>query len=93
MTRVMLLALLLAGCMAPKVIEKPVMAPVDPPRVPKEAATPCGGIDWSAITLPTTEAEQIAGRHADRALADAALSKCDGRRASGVRAIRRGATR
>lgn len=93
MTRTLAAVLLLAACTPARVVERPVMAPVDAPRVPKEAATPCGGIDWPAITLPTTEAEQIAGRHTDRALADAALSKCDGRRASGVRAIRRGATR
>ncbi|WP_343714040.1 hypothetical protein [Inquilinus sp.] len=82
------MGLLLAAC-APRVIEKPVMAPVETPRVPKEAATPCGGVDWPPITLPTTAAEQVAGRHADRAMADAALAECDGRRASGVRALRR----
>jgi hypothetical protein len=87
MTRILILALL-AGC-SPVIVPKLVMAPVSTPSVPKEAAAACGGIDWPAITLPTTEAEQIAGRHADRALADAALSKCDGRRGAAVRAIRR----
>lgn len=91
--RAALIALLLAGCGAPAVIDRPVMAPVDTPRLPKGAETPCADIDWPAITLPTTTAEQAAGRQQDRALADAAIDECDGRRARAVRAFRRGATK
>jgi hypothetical protein len=69
------------------------MAPVDTPRLPKGADTPCADIDWPAITLPTTAAEQASGRQQDRALADAAIEECDGRRARAVRAFRRGATK
>lgn len=90
--RAILLALLLAGC-GETIVEKPIMAPVDTPRLPRGADTPCGAIDWPAITLPTTAAEQASGRQQDRALADAAIEECDGRRARAVRAFRRGAIR
>lgn len=88
MTR-FLAVLLLAGC-TPALAPPPVMAPVDTASarakaVPKEAATPCAGIPWPPITLPTSEAEQIEGRASDRAMADAALAECDRRRAAGAR--------
>jgi hypothetical protein len=92
MRALLVAALLLAGCGEATVVP-PTMAPVDTPRLPKGVDTPCADIDWPAITLPTTAAEQAAGRQQDRALADAAIEECDGRRARAVRAFRRGATK
>jgi hypothetical protein len=86
--RALALALLLAAC-GGAAVERPIMAPVDTPRPPRGTETSCVGIDWPPITLPTTAAEQAAGRQQDRALADAALEECDRRRSRAVRHIRR----
>lgn len=91
MTRILLL-LLLAACT--RVVEKPVMLPVDTPPPPKGVAVRCAAPDWEPIRLPTTAAEQVAGRQRDRDLAETAIETCDGRRAKAVRHLRRtGATR
>jgi hypothetical protein len=95
--RLLVALLLRAGC-GETVVERPVMAPVDTARtqrtpVPKAARAECEPPAWDPITLPTTAAEQVAGRHADRARAEAIIAECDGRRSSAVQAIRRGATR
>ena len=89
MTRILAAVLLLAACAPTRVVERPIMAPVDRAQVPKGADVACGPLDWSPIVLPTTEAAQIDGRQADRALAKAVLAECDRRRSAAVRAIRR----
>ena len=93
--RALLLAALLAGC-GPKIIEKPVMAPVDTPRtapLPKGVTTKCA-IEWPPIVLPMELEEMAAGRRSDRELADRAIDECDGRRAKAVQhSRRRGTTR
>jgi hypothetical protein len=96
-TRAALALLLLAGC-GSGAPEPPTMAPVDtvrarPAAVPKAAKAECEMPAWEPITLPTTAAEQVAGRHADRAKAEAVIAECERRRSSAVRAIRRGAAR
>jgi hypothetical protein len=90
MIRVLALILLLAACSAPDAVEKPVMAPVDRPAVPKEAKVECRPPAWEAISLPTDAAEQIEARQRDQAKAEAVIAECNGRRAAAVRAIRRG---
>jgi hypothetical protein len=93
MRAVLLIILVMSAGCATKIVEKPVMAPVDTPRVPKGSGTPCAGIDWPPITLPTTPEEQTAGRLSDRELAERAIATCDSRRARAVQHIRRlGAT-
>ncbi|WP_395675527.1 hypothetical protein [Inquilinus sp.] len=92
MNRVLPALLLMAGC-GETIVDRPVMAPVDTPRLPRGTDIPCADIEWPAIALPTTAAEQAAGRLRDRAIADGALEECDGRRARAVRAFRRGATK
>ncbi|MGL4964951.1 MAG: hypothetical protein ACRC67_27240 [Inquilinus sp.] len=86
--RAAILLLALGACTA-EVVVRPVMAPVDRPRPPKDIATRCGGVEWEPIRLPTTAADQIAGRQRDRAAADDAIDTCDGRRAGAVQHIRR----
>lgn len=95
MIRVLTAALLLVSC-GTSVADKPVMAPVDaaphrPAVIPKAAKIECEMPAWEPITLPTTAAEQVAGRHADRIKAEAVIAECERRRSSAVRAIRRGA--
>lgn len=95
MIRVLALSLLLSGCGVADT-PPPTMAPVDtaparPAVVPKAAKIECEMPAWEPITLPTTAAEQVAGRHADRAKAEAVIAECERRRSSAVRAIRRGA--
>jgi hypothetical protein len=96
-TRLPVVLLLLAGC-GETIVERPVMAPVDtrPAKqtfVPKAARVECEPPAWDPITLPTSAAEQVAGRHADRAKAEAAIAECEARRSTAVRAARRGATK
>lgn len=83
-----LLLILLTSC-GEMVAEPPTMAPVDHPRPPKGIATACDGVAWEPITLPTTAAEQAAGRQRDRKAADDAIETCDGRRARAVEYGRR----
>lgn len=96
MTRALILALLLLAACGSGEPGRPTMAPVDtaPAKsaaVPKAAKIECEMPAWEPITLPTTAAEQVAGRHADRAKAEAVIAECERRRSSAVRAIRRGA--
>lgn len=98
MTRAAAIALLFLAACGSGVAERPTMAPVDtvrttPVAVPKAAKIECEPPTWPSITLPTTAAEQVDGRHADRAMAEAVIAECEARRSSAVRAIRRGATR
>ncbi|MGO1079715.1 hypothetical protein [Inquilinus sp. CA228] len=93
MIRVLAAALLLAACSSPTIVEKPVMAPVDRPRVPDASRVECEPPAWEPISLPTDAAQQIEARQRDQAKAEAVIAECDGRRAAAVRAFRRGATK
>ncbi|MGO4125728.1 hypothetical protein AB4Z01_15105 [Inquilinus sp. YAF38] len=85
----MALVLLLAACSAPATVERPAMAPIDTPSVPKAAKAECTPPAWEPISLPTDAAEQIEARHRDQAKAETVIAECDQRRAAAVRAIRR----
>lgn len=85
--RAALLLLALAACTA-EVVVRPVMAPVDRRRPPNGIATACG-VEWEPIRLPTTAADQIAGRQRDRAAAEAAIGECERRRGRAVQFLRR----
>ncbi len=89
MIRALLVATLLAGCDRTPAIDRPVMAPIDTPAVPKAAKVECEPPAWEPIILPTDAAEQIEARQRDQAKAEAVIAECDGRRAAAVRAIRR----
>lgn len=94
---ILIIMMVITGC-GETIVERPVMAPVDTQQaaraaVPKAARVECEPPAWDPITLPTTAAEQVAGRHADRARAEAVIAECEARRSSAVRAVRRGATR
>lgn len=88
MIRAAAIALVLAAC-GQVVVEKPIMAPVDRPRVPKGSAVECEAPAWEPITLPTDAAEQIEARKRDQAKAEAVIVECESRRARAVRALRR----
>jgi len=78
----------LAGCSA-EVVTRPVMAPVDRPRPPRDIAKACEDPAFAPIELPTTAADQIARRRADQAAAIAAIDDCDARRSRAVQYLRR----
>ncbi|MGL4965531.1 MAG: hypothetical protein ACRC67_30195 [Inquilinus sp.] len=86
--RAAILLLALGACTA-EVVAVPVMAPVDRPRPPRDTGKACEDPDFDPIDLPTTAGEQIAGRRADRAVAAAAIDRCDRRRGAAVRILRR----
>jgi len=86
--RAVILLLILAACGA-RIVERPVMAPVDRPAVPKGIAVPCEGAEAEPIRLPTDAATQITARQRDQEAADAAIAECDRRRSRAVQYLRR----